>query len=459
MPFKNRDSSRPIKKENIFLIILKEKKYMKIGFENSYLRFKLILLLVIPTIFIFNCTDTGPTTAEGEDLAEQSITKNGITFYEYIDSLYKRWGFDSASNAISVPADNSYQCGLRVERGEDAENYDSVKIIAAPPPVISSIDPQFLQKDMNTVTIYPLNVSGSCSLNVYASNFDLRGKDDYWGWGTIHSINAFTYIPIVHDTVFYIVACPSPETNPSAEELCTLMNEITHQAVVNIERVIKTTDNTANWDGRVFMHPASNVMEYVFTTEANYQYNAEYKSLYDDYIFDHINKCNILQVPRICICWRTDRNHSFGDSIITLETSSGAQFLNPGDTLGFGINVGLTGEILERVVVAEITDSIVRIEYPLGIDHAAGHMLFEWYFALEGFTPQGYNFSFICDYADSGLVIHNICHELMHQPINGALGHTNDTENLMYPTSRYLGNKLRYKTKSDNIFQWNDVHN
>lgn len=96
-------------------------------------------------------------------------------------------------------------------------------------------------------------------------------------------------------------------------------------------------------------------------------HNAEYKWLYDYFAIEEKACPVILQIPLIGFCWRTDISHHSGDSIIILETSSGAQFLNPGDSLGFGIDVGFPNAIFERVVVAGVTDSIVTIESQIGI--------------------------------------------------------------------------------------------
>jgi len=228
-----------------------------------------VISCILMLLFLSGCTQMDPTEAEVTITGEKSITKNGITFADYTDSLYKSWGFDSASNAISIPARSDYRCGLRIYRGEDAENYDSVKIEPGGPfPIISYIQPKYLEKDtMNYLTIYPLDVEGNCSLNVYSGNSDLRGMDDYWGNGPIHCINAYSYSPIVYenninDRVEYYLFDPNPEYNPSEETMRDKMNEIVHQAIVDVQGVNKTVDQSMAWDGLVF---PMGKLEYVFT--------------------------------------------------------------------------------------------------------------------------------------------------------------------------------------------------
>jgi len=442
-----------------------------------------VISCILMLLFLSGCTQMDPTEAEVTITGEKSITKNGITFADYTDSLYKSWGFDSASNAISIPARSDYRCGLRIYRGEDAENYDSVKIEPGGPfPIISYIQPKYLEKDtMNYLTIYPLDVEGNCSLNVYSGNSDLRGMDDYWGNGPIHCINAYSYSPIVYenninDRVEYYLFDPNPEYNPSEETMRDKMNEIVHQAIVDVQGVNKTVDQSMAWDGLVF---PMGKLEYVFTEielDSVIKYNAEYWWIVSNYVITDTSyhKVKIFHFPGFVLCWRTNKPHNQGATYIELASADGTDEIVLGSEYMFGY---IGASITEVVKVVNVSGNIVFLQNGLSNPHPAGDLLFEstnneW----QGFAISPWNACFVSDpkivkpQYEEYFFFHNVCHEFMHCNKNGNLTDIysyQDTMNLMFFRSFYefepvkkklTGNKLRYRTIGLEAMQWNDTH-
>lgn len=398
------------------------------------------------------------TVSEGNSTIDHTITKNGITFYEYTDSLVKRWGFDGASCAISVPGDAQYRCGLVVKRAEQEENYAEVKIQADPPLFISTILPNILQMGFDTVTLFPFTTTGKVTINVYGGNSDLVGKKDYWG-GVLHSIDAYMYSPIIYenlpDSMFeYYLLFDYSKYSPSASELKIKMNEVVQQAVINIDGVQKTDDYGMQWDGLVF---PLGYLEYVFTDSL--KYNSEFK-----WILDHFGVLNkpyisrIFHVPMVVFCWRTNRVHNAGATQIEIELAQGTELINKDTkTYYFGY---LGNPNLDEVEVVSVQSNIITIKNPLQNNHPIGDLFFESYFATGGFSRHELNCSFVRDHKEA--LIHNICHEFMHQDNNGDLKDIydiRDTLNLMYHKfyGNIVNNKLRYKTISGEK-QWDDVH-
>ena len=212
-----------------------------------------ISLCALSILLFSNCTTTDTTKVTGNVSDEQSITKNGITFIAYTADVVKQWGFDGASNAISVPGSDQYSCGLVVRRDEQAENFVQVKISAASPAYISSILPSILPKGLDTVTISPFTTTGKVAIEVNGANSDLAGKDDYWG-GALNSIDAYLYSPIIFpnvndSSIEYYLCDLVPTYQPTNADLLNDLNKILQQAVVNI-KLITMAGNVSpdNWN-------------------------------------------------------------------------------------------------------------------------------------------------------------------------------------------------------------------
>jgi len=385
------------------------------------------------------------STSIGGKGKDKSITQNGITFYEYLGDVAKRWGFDGKANAMAIPID--YSCGFIVNRDVN-DNYKEVTIKAEPEGYISYVNPSILNKNDNLIETKGL-IEGNCKFNIYAGSSYLEGRDDYWGL-SIHYMDAYIYPVIKHDPLHYYQmfgVLDNPIYNPDENALKNKMNMIVQQGVVSIVQVSK------HYDLLHFDVIPDKCFNYIYSTSG---YNPEV-----DWMFNPVNVAagGIVHLKEIILGWKPTGLEISGSEQIELETVEGIKKNNfymfgwPGTSNWEEIRVTDDPNPLFNYIMVT----------PLKYDHPSSDVLLQKVSDQQGVTlhGNGYSISIVKDMPEEDF-IRAASHEFMHHLKNGHitdLTDNNDDENLMYGTHYKTRIKLRYKTLGDGTLQWDDVHN
>lgn len=410
-----------------------------------------LILFITFSILCLNCGDQIDHTGTSD-----TTSVSPIHFLEYdLDSVNKKWGYDSASNIYSAPTRSvfDFACGIKVR--VDIMAYDTMKIQEKEGYYfIDSIKPDTLGLGDNYNDIFTGTSYGNTGLEVFGSNLALRGLLDYYG-KSIASIDMKIYDVLNHDTLKYYVGVKSSYFDPDPDMIKNEMNRLTHQAVVHISSV-----DTIIWDCSpncpFDLIRGNDCLDYI-NTDSGFVFNTEYNWIRSN---TDIGFSCIVHVKDILFGWRVLYPVNQGDTILTIDSTS-LEFLY----LTLNEQMVLTdGSNYEYVWVKEaglMTDDAYCI-----LTGSVQNYFNENSYIIETFSHHpGIAFAIgnlaIVRNQPIDKFIQTACHEFIHQNKNGALGHTehpDEDRNLMYKYKEAFAQKiLKYKTL-DGIYQWDQAH-